>query len=164
MNVVYMNHTTAQADPLRREAKLAIAKKVRQLRHAHQLAAAATATSSGSGDGDSASGEEDRIGGGAAGSAAALEASMPEYVLPYAIHLLAHHPDFPVDKASDKICSFATRDGGGGCIGDGVCAVVILLMSYLVNAEMEHGDVGGWVGFRYLELDARELKHRCGWI
>lgn len=85
---------TAQADPLRREAKIAIAKKVRQLRHAHQLAAAAA-----SADGDGAPGEDDRVG----GAAAALEASMPEYVLPYAIHLLAHHPDFPVDKASDYV-------------------------------------------------------------
>lgn len=37
---------------------------------------------------------------------------MPEYVLPYAIHLLAYHPDFPVHKARGRIC---TLNRGSGC-------------------------------------------------
>lgn len=76
-------------------------KKVRQLRRAHEQLAARDASSGGGG---SAVGEaEEREGGGGGGGdrekpGAGYEASMPEYVLPYAIHLLAHHPDFPVDK------------------------------------------------------------------
>ncbi|CAM9854592.1 unnamed protein product, partial [Hapterophycus canaliculatus] len=38
-----------------------------------------------------------KTGAGAAG--VGLETAMPEYVVPYAIHLLAHHPDFPANKA-----------------------------------------------------------------
>lgn len=102
-----------QAENLRKEARFAIAKKVRQLRLAHQHASAsaantASATESG-GDGSENEGDglgKDDLGEGgtrsagatAAAATAALEASMPEYVLPYAIHLLAHHPDFPVNK------------------------------------------------------------------
>ncbi|CAN0474523.1 unnamed protein product, partial [Laminaria digitata] len=89
-----------------------MAKKVRQLRlqHEHATAAAATAaaaagtpSTASSGDGEATptrSGMRRASAGGGAGAGAAPEASMPEYVVPYAIHLLAHHPDFPVNKAS----------------------------------------------------------------
>lgn len=71
-------------------------KKVRQLRRAHEQLAARNASSGGSG-GETEEGQEGSSSGGSR-EKAGFEASMPEYVLPYAIHLLAHHPDFPVDK------------------------------------------------------------------
>lgn len=97
-----------QAEPIRREARLAMIKKVRQLRRAHELAAARVAASVGRKVGDETAGDGGGTGQEGDGSegagamakeaSAGLEASMPEYVLPYAIHLLAHHPEFPVDK------------------------------------------------------------------
>ena len=113
-----------------------MAKKVRQLRLQHECATAAAATaaaeaaattaaSEGSGNGEgtpngtSTRGASTR-GGAGAGAGAALEASMPEYVVPYAIHLLAHHPDFPVNKASrsrvsalEGVCVWVEVGGSG---------------------------------------------------
>lgn len=100
------------------EARNAIAKKVRQLRQVHEHAAVAAATAAaaaagdddkvGSGDDDDDEDEGEGEGGSPDGAskkksraaaAAAVETLMPEYVVPYAIHLLAHHPDFPANKA-----------------------------------------------------------------
>lgn len=103
----------SQAEPLRKEARSAMIKKVRQLRRAHEQLAAARASSSTSAagrgvaaeDGKGAGDERDKGGVG-------LEASMPEYVLPYAIHLLAHHPDFPVDKVRGMSWMRLSQRGG----------------------------------------------------
>ncbi|CAN0435862.1 unnamed protein product, partial [Ectocarpus sp. 8 AP-2014] len=56
------------------------------------------ADDAGSEEGDGGSPDSTKASSAAAAAAAALERSMPEYVLPYAIHLLAYHPDFPVHK------------------------------------------------------------------
>lgn len=112
--------TSLKSEPLKLEARKAISNKVHQLRQVHErAAAAAAATAAADGDeedsdgGKEGSGDDDDDGDDEAGSpdeaskkkkqksaaaAAAVETLMPEYVVPYAIHLLAHHPDFPTNK------------------------------------------------------------------
>ncbi|CAN0124437.1 unnamed protein product, partial [Scytosiphon promiscuus] len=104
---------------LKRDAKHAISKKVRYLRLVHERDAAAAASRAAAaaggntddGDGEEEENEEEEDGGGGGGgrkgdrgsagpgkARAESEKAMPEYVVPYAIHLLAHHPDFPANK------------------------------------------------------------------
>lgn len=75
--------------------RLALAKKVRQLRMAHAAAAIAAAAAASPGEG----GDEDEK----TAAATALQAAMPEGVLPYVIHLLAHHPDYLSTKVSREM-------------------------------------------------------------
>eukprot|EP00903_Cladosiphon_okamuranus_P009357 g8923.t1 len=114
--MAYLCLAAFESEQFKAEARSAIAKKVRQLRQVHAAAAAAAAAvaaaaaAATAGDNDSDDGDADGSGGGspesskkkAAAAAAAVETLMPEYVVPYAIHLLAHHPDFPANK-DDKL-------------------------------------------------------------
>ncbi|CAM9808961.1 unnamed protein product, partial [Discosporangium mesarthrocarpum] len=84
------------AEPIRNDARVALRAAVFRLRRSHgralaRVTAATNAQEEGLGVGSVA------LGGPGAG-AGALASSMPEYVLPYVVHLLAHHPNFPIDK------------------------------------------------------------------
>lgn len=74
---------------------------------AHAAAATAAAAAASPGEGGNGGDEDEK-----AAAATALQAAMPEGVLPYVIHLLAHHPDY----SSAKVSTQNDPGGGGVCV------------------------------------------------
>ncbi|CAM9264954.1 unnamed protein product, partial [Choristocarpus tenellus] len=85
-----------ETEALRNEARAAVKAAIWRLRQVHEQAATRVAAAAPMAN--EASRGEEKLAIGAGTDAVALISSMPEYVLPYMVHLLAHHPDFPVDK------------------------------------------------------------------